>query len=666
MSKQGEMSAKDASNRMPSFSITSVNWVLAIYDLIVFVTMSLLVTLIYDGNASLYSLYSRFALLLVLTFAFRFIFKVYCQILRYGDMQSYTRLSVADVCAFAVYALSEVAIFGKQYAFVLILAFHAIDLILIAEMRAAYRYAYKNCGRSTWWGNFLNFLLKIFAHRDKNDANAYNAGKIGIAIIGAGRVGAGLASELIGNSAATYTPCCFIDVDKTKIGRQISGIPVIAEEFANADILNAYRVQEIVFAVPQLAAARKKELYDHYVQFGRPIKNYDYPSVGASGNGRRRINNLEIEDLLFRKPITVADSATDSYYFGKTVLITGGGGSIGSELCRQIARMSPERIVIVDCYENGAYDVQQELRIKYGKSVKIDVEVFSVTNKQALEKIFAEYRPQVVLHAAAHKHVPLMERNCCEAIINNVFGTLNTVVTAEKFKAERFIMVSTDKAVNPTNVMGATKRMCEMIVQSHSAMNTDTVFSSTRFGNVLGSAGSVVPLFKKQIENGGPVTLTDKRITRYFMTIPEASQLVLQAGAMAKNGELFVLDMGEPIKILDLAENMIRLSGFAPYTDIDIVEVGLRPGEKLYEELLVKTEKLGKTKNSLIFTEQDKPITSEELKEKLDLLKKAAESGDNAKAKSALRETVETYKTPEEINAAAIVETRIELQTAMS
>ncbi len=665
MSKQGEKSAKNAANKAVSFSIASVNWVLAMYDLIILVVISQFAILIYGGNNLPYSLYCRLAVLLVLTFAFRFTFKVYRQIWRYGDMQSYTRLSVADVCAFVVYSLAEILIFGKQYAFVPIIAFYAIDLIVITEMRAAYRYVYKNCGRNTAWGNFLNLLLKIFAHRDKNDANAYNTGKIRIAIIGAGRIGAGLAYELIGNSAATYTPCCFIDIDKAKIGRQISGIPVISEEFVNNDTLNAYGVQEIVFAVPQLATDRKRELYDCYVQFGRPIKNYDYPSAQMAGEDKRRITNLEIEDLLFRKPIAVADSATDSYYFGKTILITGGGGSIGSELCRQIAMMSPERIVIVDCYENGAYDVQQELMIKYGKSVKVSVEVISVTNKQALENVFATYRPQVVLHAAAHKHVPLMECNCCEAIINNIFGTLNTVAAAEKFKAERFIMISTDKAVNPTNVMGATKRMCEMIVQCHSAMNTGTIFSSTRFGNVLGSAGSVVPLFKKQIENGGPITLTDKRITRYFMTIPEASQLVLQAGAMAKNGELFVLDMGSSIKILDLAENMIRLSGLVPYTDIDIIEIGLRPGEKLYEELLVKTEKLGKTKNSLIFTEQDKPMTSEELKDKLDLLKKAAESGDNAKAKSALRETVETYRTPEEVNAVATLEAQIKLQTTM-
>ena len=299
--------------------------------------------------------------------------------------------------------------------------------------------------------------------------------------------------------------------------------------------------------------------------------------------------------MLFRKPIEVADEKTGAFYRGKVVLITGGGGSIGSELCRQIAKMQPRRLVILDVYENGAYDVQQELKIAYGDALDLRVEILSVCNREALEQIFATYRPDVVLHAAAHKHVPLMEHNCCEAIENNVFGTLNTVELSEKYGVGRFMMVSTDKAVNPTNVMGATKRMCEMIVQSHSRTSTTTTFSATRFGNVLGSAGSVIPLFRRQIMNGGPITVTDKRIIRYFMTIPEASQLVLQSGAMAKNGELFVLDMGRPVKILDLAENMVRLSGYEPYRDIDIIETGLRPGEKLYEELLVKTEELGKT-----------------------------------------------------------------------
>ena len=371
------------------------------------------------------------------------------------------------------------------------------------------------------------------------------------------------------------------------------------------------------------------------------------------GEGKRHLREFDIEELLFRKPIDVADEKTDAFYRGKVILITGGGGSIGSELCRQIAKMQPRRLVILDVYENGAYDVQQELKIAYGNALDLRVEILSVCNRSALERIFATYRPDVVLHAAAHKHVPLMEHNCCEAIENNVFGTLNTVELSEKYGVGRFMMVSTDKAVNPTNVMGATKRMCEMIVQSHSRTSKTTTFSATRFGNVLGSAGSVIPLFRRQIMNGGPITVTDKRIIRYFMTIPEASQLVLQSGAMAENGELFVLDMGRPVKILDLAENMVRLSGFEPYRDIDIIETGLRPGEKLYEELLVKTEELGKTENSLIFIERDEPIGPEALAEKLALLREAVSSEDNARAKAALHEVVPTFHRPEEVNRTA-------------
>ena len=276
----------------------------------------------------------------------------------------------------------------------------------------------------------------------------------------------------------------------------------------------------------------------------------------------------------------------------------------------------------------------------------MQVEIASIANYASLEKVFEAYHPQIIVHAAAHKHVPLMEHNCVEAIENNVFGTKNVVDLCEKYHAERFMMVSTDKAVNPTNVMGATKRMCEMIVQSQS-INGKVKYSATRFGNVLGSAGSVIPLFKRQIASGGPITITDKRIIRYFMTIPEASQLVLQSGAMANNGELFVLDMGEPVKIYDLATNMIQLSGVR---DIDIVEIGLRPGEKLYEELLVKTEELDTTENSLIFIEKDKPLPAEAIFQKLKLLKEACETGNDIKAREALRIAVPTFKTPEEVN----------------
>ena len=304
--------------------------------------------------------------------------------------------------------------------------------------------------------------------------------------------------------------------------------------------------------------------------------------------------------------------------------------------------------------------MQQELKIAYGSTLDLEIEICSITHKMALRRVFEKYHPQIVINAAAHKHVPLMEKNCVEAVYNNVFGTRNLVNLCEEFGVQRFMMVSTDKAVNPTNVMGATKRMCEMIVQSASTWG-NVVYSATRFGNVLGSARSVIPLFQRQIANGGPVTLTDKRIIRYFMTIPEASQLVLQSVPMAKNGELFVLDMGQPVKILELAENMIRLSGAQ---GVEIVETGLRPGEKLYEELLVKTEELDKTDNSLIFIEKDTPLSKAEIDEKLAILQDAVASNDDDEARCALKRVVPTYHSPEEVNAKAEQSEEMKMQRA--
>lgn len=352
------------------------------------------------------------------------------------------------------------------------------------------------------------------------------------------------------------------------------------------------------------------------------------------------------EELLARKPLTVSDGKTKRCYEGKTVLITGGGGSIGSELCRQLAGMNPCKVILLDIYENGAYDVQQELKIANGSNPDIQIEICSVTDKPALCRVFEQYRPQIVIHAAAHKHVPLMEHNCVEAIRNNVFGTENIIEACEKYSVERFIMVSTDKAVNPTNVMGATKRMCEMLVQG-AATCGHVKYTAVRFGNVLESAGSVVPLFKRQIAQGGPVTVTDKRVTRYFMTIQEAAQLVLQSGAISDNGELFTLDMGQPVKIMDLAENMIRLSGAQ---GIKIVETGLRPGEKLYEEPLVSLENSDRTENNAIFIERDTPLSPEEIGRRLSELKNACDTGDDLIAKEALRKVVPTFRHPEEIN----------------
>ena len=360
---------------------------------------------------------------------------------------------------------------------------------------------------------------------------------------------------------------------------------------------------------------------------------------------------IKIEDLLPRDPIRVDLDAILGYVKGKTILVTGGGGSIGSEICRQLAGHDVGHLIIFDIYENNAYQIQKSLEWEF-PDLNLTVLIGSVRDERRLESIFSKYRPDIVFHAAAHKHVPLMEDSPNEAIKNNVIGTLKTARTASHYQVKKFILISTDKAVNPTNIMGASKRLCEMVIQLIGRHST-TEFAAVRFGNVLGSNGSVIPLFRRQIEHGGPVTVTHPDIIRYFMTIPEASQLVLQSGAMAKNGELFVLDMGKPVKILDLAENMVRLSGYEPYRDIDIVETGLRPGEKLYEELLVNTEELDKTENSLIFIERDESIGKHELAEKLAILKMAYLGGDDDEAREALHRAVPTFHRPEEVNAVA-------------
>ncbi|MDO4743236.1 MAG: nucleoside-diphosphate sugar epimerase/dehydratase, partial [bacterium] len=353
------------------------------------------------------------------------------------------------------------------------------------------------------------------------------------------------------------------------------------------------------------------------------------------------------EEMFFRKTISINTKFVEEQYTDKTVLVTGGGGSIGSELCRQIARFNPKKLVIVDIYENNAYDIEQYLLQKFKDGLNLQVEICSVRDKQRLDAVFEKHKPDVVFHAAAHKHVPLMEKNSGEAIKNNVLGTLNTADVAEKHGVKKFILISTDKAVNPTNVMGASKRVCEMIIRSR--IDSQTEFCAVRFGNVLGSNGSVIPLFKKQIESGGPITITDKRIIRYFMTIKEAVQLVIEAGVMANKGEIYVLDMGKPVKILDLAENMIKLSGFTPYKDIDIVEVGLRPGEKLYEELLIRHENCRRTPNNLIFIERDLDFTRQAVAEKIEILKESILQGDDA-IKRSFKQVVPTYCDPDDVN----------------
>ena len=633
---------------------TSARWQLAVYDAVVLFVVDLLLLAFYRSNEelSLNGVLLHASIGFVCIFAARFVGQIYRQIWRYGGIQCYIRLLVVDGIAFIAIAVIEMTLRMfvpiEQVTFSRLLSISCMNLLAALAIRMIYRYCFK-CGTAdTHFGQFLRLLLRIFAGEEMIHANSEAEHKIKIAIIGAGRVGVTLAEELLASPAAAYIPRCFIDVSTEKAGRSIHGIPVLLEDETTLETLRRHEVQEVVFAIPNMPDEKKRELYAAYSEAGYKIKVYDYPMMQTAGK-RRYLREFDIEELLFRKPIAIADDKTGAFYRDKVILITGGGGSIGSELCRQLAKMNPKQIVILDIYENGAYDIQQELKIASGGKLDLRIEICSITHRAALERVFEAYRPQIVINAAAHKHVPLMENNCVEAVYNNVFGTKNLVDLCEKYGAARFMMVSTDKAVNPTNVMGATKRMCEMIVGSASLWGTAT-YSSTRFGNVLGSAGSVIPLFKRQIACGGPITLTDRRIIRYFMTIPEASQLVLESGAMAKNGELFVLDMGQPVKILDLAESMIRLSGVS---GIQIVETGLRPGEKLYEELLVKTETLTKTENSLIFIEKDAPLSKEELERRLQILADAVDTGSDETVRRALKAVVPTYRSPEEVNARA-------------
>lgn len=638
-------------NRTKQSSTPNIRWMLVVYDLIVYAVVAVILLVLYGGmdKLSTTGILQQVCLSVLCLFGARLIGNIYGQVWRYGGIQCYIRLLATDSIAFLIYLCLELLLPIPKITFARMLSLISLNLLAALAMRMMYRYAYKCGNQENLRGKILAKLLYMVTGLESGCDKEVQ--KIKVAIIGAGRVGVSLAEELLNNEESAYIPRCFIDIAKEKVGREIHDIPVYSEDEATFAKLGKLEVQEIIFAIPSMETGKKKELYDYYKAAGYKLKVYDYPTMYAAG-GKRHLREFDIEELLFRKPIVVADERTNAYYKDKVVLITGGGGSIGSELCRQLAKMNPKKIIILDIYENGAYDVQQELKFVYGNRLDLQIEICSITHKKALKRVFDKYHPQIIINAAAHKHVPLMEHNCIEAIYNNVFGTKNLVELCEEYHAERFMMVSTDKAVNPTNVMGATKRMCEMIVQSASTHGT-VKYSATRFGNVLGSAGSVIPLFKRQIANGGPVTVTDKRIIRYFMTIPEASQLVLQSGAIANNGELFVLDMGQPVKIMDLADNMIRLSGVQ---GISVIETGLRPGEKLFEELLVKTEDLDKTSNSMIFIERDTALSAEEIDKKLEILKKACEQEDDLVAKEALRSVVPTFKRPEDVNKEVTVE----------
>ncbi|MBR5251954.1 MAG: polysaccharide biosynthesis protein [Oscillospiraceae bacterium] len=425
-----------------------------------------------------------------------------------------------------------------------------------------------------------------------------------VLVVGAGDAASTLLHEIKKNPTQEMSVVCAVDDNRDKVGRTIMGVSVMGTTEDIPTLVQQCQIETILVAIPTLDNKNKKRILDICASTNCNIRMLPdiVKIIKNEEDLLSRITDVKVEDLLGREPIILNDEDL-AFINGKTVMVTGGGGSIGSELCRQIASFKPKKLVIVDIYENSAYSIQQELRRKYKDKLSLDVRIASVRDSKKMDDLFDELRPQIVFHAAAHKHVPLMEDSPGEAVKNNVFGTYNCALCAEKYEVEKFVLISTDKAVNPTNVMGATKRICEMIIQNI-AENTEgtTTFVAVRFGNVLGSNGSVIPLFKDQLAEGGPLTVTDKNIVRYFMTIPEAVSLVLEAGAMSrKSGEIFVLDMGNPVKIVTLAENLIKMSGLIPYKDIDIVFTGLRPGEKLYEELLMDEEGMRKTENKKIF-----------------------------------------------------------------
>ena len=476
-------------------------------------------------------------------------------------------------------------------------------------------------------------------------------GKYNILIIGAGDCASTIISEIRKEKSNDYNIIGIIDDNKAKLNTLLNGVKVLGNRDNIVEIVERENIDQILFAIAKIDGQEKTDILDICSKTKAKVKVIPgYYQLLEEGISINKMRDVDLRDLIGREEVKLDKSGIEKYINNKIVLVTGGGGSIGSELCRQIAKFNPKLLLILDIYENNAYDLQNELSYKEPKLNK-KVIIASVRDKARLNQIISAYKPNIIFHAAAHKHVPLMEDNPSEAIKNNVIGTLNMAQLASQYKVEKFVLISTDKAVNPTNVMGATKRLCEMIVQAvNNERGNKTEFVAVRFGNVLGSNGSVIPLFKRQIKNGGPLTLTHKDITRYFMLIPEAAQLVLQAGAYAKGGEIFVLDMGKPVKIYDLAKNLIRLSGYIPNKDIRIEITGRRPGEKLYEELLMNNDNLTKTAHNKIFIDKPETISLNKIIKQIDDLLFVAKIGNKNMLKDKLKEIVPTYNSPEFYN----------------
>lgn len=535
---------------------------------------------------------------LILTLIVFWLLKLYKSVWRYASTNELINITAACILCFflqiilvAVLPIQMPRSYYPMYAFLL--------MIMVCATRFSYR------------------IIRLFNSRRRTASK--DPEKKNTMVIGAGAAGNAIIKEIESSTYVNLRVMCVIDDDPGCHKKLLRGVPIVGDRTCIQDAVDAYHIEEIIIAIPSASKSKIREILEICKETGCKLQLV--PGIYQLINGDVSVSSLrqvQIEDLLGRDPIEVNVDEILGYVKNKVVMVTGGGGSIGSELCRQIAGHGAKQLIIVDIYENNAYDIQQEIKVKH-PDLDLVVLIASVRNTARMQTIFKTYRPEIVYHAAAHKHVPLMEDSPIEAIKNNVFGTLKTASAAGEYGTKKFVLISTDKAVNPTNIMGASKRICEMIIQQLNQKYA-TEFVAVRFGNVLGSNGSVIPLFKKQIEQGGPVTVTHKDIIRYFMTIPEAVSLVLQAGAYAKGGEIFILDMGEPVRIYDLAENLIKLSGYTPGEDIEIKITGLRPGEKLYEELLMSEEGMKDTANHLIHIGRPIEVDEEEFQSGLDAL----------------------------------------------
>ncbi len=563
------------------------------------------------------------------------LFRFYRTMWQFASVDEMVRLILGVTTACVLVTMMGYSLLGANRRFPnsVYLGGWLLALVLIGGTRLMYRMVHKAKRKG----------LQGISNEEKNR----------VMVIGAGEMGSMVIKEMQNAPESRSIPVCAIDDDRSKRGIRIHGVKVVGGRESIPRMVVRYNVDQIVFAIPSVKNSEKQKIMSICAKTGCQMKTVPslYEMMEEGENTSYSIRDVEILDLLGRDEVKLNVEEISGYLAGKTVLVTGGGGSIGSELCRQIVLFKPKRLIIFDIYENNAYDLQNELLMRY-KNLNLEVLIGSVRDKARVDHVFRVFKPDVVFHAAAHKHVPLMELSPGEAVKNNVFGTLNVAQAADEFGTKRMVLISTDKAVNPTNVMGATKRICELIIQYYSRRSAHTEYVAVRFGNVLGSNGSVIPLFKKQIASGGPVTITHPDIIRYFMTIPEAARLVIQAGGMAKGGEIFVLDMGEPVKILDLARNMIRLSGLEPDVDIKIEYIGLRPGEKLYEELLLDSEgKCEKTQHELIYIGNPIPFNEETFLQELQELRQCA-GVDNVHMMELIHELVPTYSGHAEKNDA--------------